>query len=46
MIAQDADTPLAYDPDPEGDFVLIFRDAPQPALSNIRGDAVGCFMSR
>jgi hypothetical protein len=46
VVAEDADTLLAYDPDPEGDFVLIFRDAPEPALSPVRGDAVGCFMSR
>ena len=35
---------LAYDA--EGDFVLIFRDAPEPGLSPVRGDAVGCFMAR
>lgn len=46
VVAQDESVLLAYDADPEGDFVLIFRDAPKPALSPIRGDAVGCFMAR
>ena|ERR1700761_3871481 len=46
VVAQDEDILLAYDPAPEGDFVLIFRDAPKPGLSPVRGDAVGCFMAR
>jgi hypothetical protein len=46
VVAEDAYILLAYDPDREGDFALIFRDAPQPVLSPIRGDAIGCFMSR
>ncbi len=39
-------TLLAYDPNDEGDFVLLWRRPDQIAVSNIRGDAVGCFLSR
>jgi len=46
IVAEDEDILLAFDPDPEGDFALVFRSAPQPGLSPIRGDAVGCFMAR
>ncbi|HEY2707150.1 MAG TPA: hypothetical protein VGI95_03790 [Caulobacteraceae bacterium] len=46
VVAQDAHILLAYDPDPEGDFVLIFMSAPQPGLSPVRGDAVGSFIAR
>jgi hypothetical protein len=46
IVAEDEWALLAWDPDPEGDFVLIFRSAPKPGLSNIRGDAVGCFLAR
>jgi hypothetical protein len=35
---------LYYDPD-ENDFVLAFADDP-PTTFMVRGDAVGCFMSR
>jgi hypothetical protein len=44
VVAEDMHVLLAYDA--EGDFVLIFRDAPEPGLSPVRGDAVGCFMAR
>ena len=46
IVAEDEDILLVFDPDPEGDFALVFRDAPQPGLSPLRGDAVGCFMAR
>lgn len=46
IVAEDTDILLAFDPDPEGDFALIFRKAAQPGLSPLRGDAVGCFMAR
>ena len=46
IVAEDKDVLLAFDPDPEGDFALIFRSAAGFGLSNIRGGAVDCFMSR
>jgi hypothetical protein len=46
IVAEDEDVLLAFDPDPEGDFALVFRTAPRPGLSPVRGDAVGCFMAR
>jgi hypothetical protein len=47
VVADDGEgTLLVYDPHPEGDFALVWRHADQHALSNIRGDAVGCFLSR
>lgn len=47
VVADDAqESLLAYDPHPDGDFVLVWRRPDQMALSNIRGDAVGCFLSR
>ena len=46
IVADDGDqTLLAYDPNPEGDFVLVWRPANEKGISNIRGDAVGCFLS-
>lgn len=47
VVADDAaDSLLAFDPNPAGDFVLVWRRPDELALSNIRGDAVGCFLSR
>ncbi|HEY1929225.1 MAG TPA: hypothetical protein VGG92_17315 [Caulobacteraceae bacterium] len=47
IVADDTNgTLLAYDPTSEGDFALVWRHPDQDALSNIRGDAVGCFLSR
>ena len=46
VVAEDDWIRLAYHPDPEGDFALVFKDASHPGLSPIRGDAVGCFMAR
>lgn len=47
VVADDkAGTLVAFDPDPAGDFVLVWTHPDQMALSNIRGDAVGCFLSR
>ena len=46
IVAEDADILLAYDPDPEGDFALIFKSAAGLGVSPIRGEAVDCFMSR
>lgn len=47
VVADDAeDYLLAFDPTPEGDFVLVYRRGGELAITNIRGDAVGCFLSR
>ena len=46
VVAEDADVLLAYDPDPDGDFALIFKSASGFGVSPIRGEAVYCFMSR
>jgi hypothetical protein len=46
IVAEDDETLLAFDPDPEGDFALIFRSAARFGLSPIRGGAVDCFLSR
>jgi hypothetical protein len=47
IVADDANgTLLAYDPTSEGDFALVWRRPDQDALSNIRRDAIGCFLSR
>ena len=45
IVAEDEQGLLAYDPDPGGDFALIFRTAARFALSPIRGDAVDCWLS-
>jgi hypothetical protein len=46
IVADDRDqTMVAFDPDPKGDFVLTWRHPNSVAMSNIRGDAVGCFLS-
>jgi hypothetical protein len=46
IVAQDEETLLAFDPSPDGDFVLIFRRAAGVWLSSIRGGAVDTFLSR
>lgn len=46
VVAEDDDILLAYDPDPDGDFALIFKSASGFGVSPIRGEAVDCFMSR
>jgi len=47
VVADDrAETLLAFDPAPDGDFALVWRRVDGLVLSNIRGDAVGCFLSR
>jgi len=46
IVAKDDDICVAYDPDPDGDFALIFKSASGFAVSPIRGKAVDCFMSR
>jgi hypothetical protein len=45
VVAEDESVFLVYDPDPEGDFALIFKFASGFSLSPIRGGA-DCFMSR
>lgn len=45
VVAEDESVFLVYDPDPEGDFALIFKSATGFGLSPIRGGA-DCFMSR
>ena len=37
---------MAFDPNPEGDYVLLLRGSDRHAVSSIRGDAVGCFLAR
>ena len=46
IVAEDDEILLAFDPDSEGDFALIFRSAARFGLSPIRGGAVDCFLSR
>jgi len=46
IVARDEETLLAFDPNPDGDFALIFRRAAGEWLSSIRGDAVSTFLSR
>lgn len=46
IVAEDDDIFLAYDPDPDGDFAVIFKSASGFGVSPIRGGAVDCFMSR
>ncbi|WP_084277766.1 hypothetical protein [Novosphingobium sp. B1] len=46
IVAEDENILLAYDPDCDGDFALIFKSASGCGVSPIRGDAVDCFMSR
>ena len=46
IVAEDEAILLAYDPDPSGDFALMFRSALGFGVSPIRGSAVDCFMSR
>jgi hypothetical protein len=45
VIADDGDALVVYDPNPEGDFVIVFRRPNDLALSHLRGGAVDCFMS-
>ena len=46
VVADDgAQTLLAFDPRPDGDFVLIWRSGNEHWISNISGDPVGCFLS-
>ncbi len=46
IVAEDDDILLAYDPDPDGDFALVFKSASGFGVSHIRDEAVECFMSR
>jgi hypothetical protein len=46
IVAEEDETLLAFDPDPEGDFALIFQSAARFGLSPIRGGAVDCFLAR
>lgn len=46
IVAEDEWIFLAYDPNPTGDFALIFKTASGFGLSPIRGGAVDCFMAR
>lgn len=46
VVADDREgTLLAFDPQTEGDFALIWRSGGKNWVSNIRGDAVSCFLS-
>ena len=48
VVADDSDVYLlAFGPTPrDGDFVLVNRQPDGLFISNIRGDAVGCFLAR
>ena len=46
VVAEDGDILLAYDPDPDGNYALIFKSASGFGVSPLRGEAVDCFMSR
>lgn len=46
IVAEDDWILLAHDPNPRGDFALIFKTASSFGLSPIRGGAVDCFMAR
>jgi hypothetical protein len=46
IVAEDDVVLLAFDPHPEGDYVLLFRSVVPHRVSPILGDAVGCFLSR
>lgn len=46
IVAEDDDIVLACDPDPGGDFALIFKSASGFGVSPIRGHAVDRFMAR
>ena len=37
---------VAFDPAPDGDFVLTWRSPEQVEFYNVHGDAVGCFLAR
>lgn len=46
IVASDADRALlAFDPEPQGDFVVVWRRPSGDVLSNIRGGAVECFLA-
>ena len=47
IVADDGDTMLlAYDPDDDADFALVGREGSSLKIYSIRGDAVGCFLTR
>lgn len=47
IVADDGDIMLlAFDPRPDNDFALVGREGDLLKIYNIRGDAVGCFLSR
>lgn len=46
VVASDAERALlAFDPDPQGDFAVVWRRPNGDVLSNIRGGAVECFLA-
>jgi hypothetical protein len=45
IVADSGAALVAFDPHPEGDFAVIWRRPNGLALSNIRGDAVDCFLA-
>jgi hypothetical protein len=45
IVADNGAVLLAFDPNPEGDFAVVWRRPSGLALSNIRGDAVDCFLA-
>jgi hypothetical protein len=47
VVADDGDGSLvAYDPCEEGEFALLLRENDQIYDCHVRGDVVGCFLSR
>jgi hypothetical protein len=45
VVADDGIAVVAHDPNPEGDFVIVWRRPGDLALSNMRGSAVDCFLT-
>ncbi len=47
IVADDGDAMLlAYDPGDDADFALVGREGSSLKIYSIRGDAVGCFLTR
>ena len=47
IVADDGEAMLlAYDPGDDADFALVGREGSSLKIYSIRGDAVGCFLSR
>lgn len=45
VVADDGDALVVHDPNPEGDFAIVFRRPGDLMLSHLRGSAVDCFLT-